>query len=423
MSSASKVIIALLLAYMISLAVPARTQEKFNLKPGARGDICLECHTDIQEKLKNPFVHTPVEIRECTGCHSPHASSHGKLLAEEVNKVCYVCHDSVVPTGAISTHRVVMEGNCVKCHDPHSAKNKFNLMRAGNELCLECHENIKSILTKVKYEHKPVKAGCLNCHMPHGSATAPTLLKEKVPSLCAKCHKTEDPVFTKVHMGYPVAQANCTVCHNPHGSSRPALLYDNMHMPVANKMCNQCHEAPSSPKPFRTLRAGFELCRGCHYEMVNDALAKNNLHWPILSGKGCLNCHNPHASKQNSLLKKPTMNLCETCHADTVQRSRAATTKHPPVEEGICTFCHSPHASDSIFLLTQTPIIELCSNCHDLSKHKVHAMGEKAIDPRNKNLTVECLSCHEPHGTNHKRMARFPIDYDLCIQCHIKFKR
>jgi predicted CXXCH cytochrome family protein len=44
---------------------------------------------------------------------------------------------------------------------------------------------------------------------------------------------------------------------------------------VANKACQQCHEAPSSPTPFKTRRPGYELCRGCHSAMVNDALNKN----------------------------------------------------------------------------------------------------------------------------------------------------
>jgi len=50
-------------------------QNKFKLKPGAQGKLCLECHDAFKEKLKNPFVHTPVKTGECTECHDPHSSS------------------------------------------------------------------------------------------------------------------------------------------------------------------------------------------------------------------------------------------------------------------------------------------------------------------------------------------------------------
>ena len=135
-------------------------------------------------------------------------------------------------------------------------------------------------------------------------------------------------------MNYPVAKARCTSCHDPHGSSKPGILWTNVHYPVANKMCNQCHLDASSPDALKIKRPGFELCRGCHADMVNETFGKNRIHWPLLDKVSCLNCHNPHAARQNALLKETMKTLCNSCHQDTARRQEKSLTKHKPIQEG-----------------------------------------------------------------------------------------
>ena len=419
----------------------AFSQNKFKLKPGAQGKLCLECHDAFKEKLKNPFVHTPVKMGDCTECHHPHSSSHGKLLDEDANKICSKCHEGIVPTNSKSNHKVVMEGNCVKCHDPHASNNKFVLLKAGNDLCFDCHKNIGNAVVKAKFKHHPVEKGCLNCHNAHSSAKASHLLKDNLVALCATCHPTDRPNFLKQHVNYPVAKSNCSSCHDAHGSNRAGILFDNVHAPVANKTCTQCHEASTSPGALKTKKAGFELCRGCHSTMMNDIFNKNRIHWPLVDRVGCLNCHEPHASPQKKLLVGETKTLCGKCHMDTLatqeklaerekQENAAAKGRvikgaltHNPVQEGNCEACHASHASDSAFLLKEPSITKLCESCHDWSKHTNHPMGEKVVDTRNKNLTMQCLSCHQSHGTGYRYLIPFPTFTDLCVQCHKKYKR
>lgn len=401
----------------------AYSQDKFRLKPGAKGKICLNCHVNFQDKLKNPFLHTPVKTGECSGCHNPHSSSHGKFLAENKEKVCYICHSSVIPETTSSTHKVVVEGNCILCHDPHGSNNKFNLLKAGNELCFGCHADMAESVKKAKFKHNPVERGCLTCHNPHASTQAGSLLKNSEPSLCTQCHKADKASFTARHMNYPVGNGRCTTCHNPHGSDRGAILYDNVHKPVANKMCNQCHVEPTSQNPFATKKPGYELCMGCHSNMMNETFSRKKMHSPLMSKKGCISCHNPHASKQASLLSEPMKELCGTCHSDTIQRQDRSQTKHQPIQDGSCTLCHQPHSSDNSFLLNQLPIEELCGTCHDWQKHSTHPIGEKVIDPRNSNLRVQCLSCHRSHGTEHKTFIYFSTISEMCTQCHTQYTR
>ena len=416
-------------------------QNKFKLKPGAQGKLCLECHDAFKEKLKNPFVHTPVKTGECTECHDPHSSSHGKLLDEDPNKICSKCHEGIVPKNSKSSHKVVMDGNCVKCHDPHASKNKFVLLKAGNELCFDCHKNIGNAVTKAKFKHSPVEKGCVGCHEPHASTKGNHLLKNDLTALCVSCHKTDQPNFSKQHMNYPVAKSDCSSCHDAHGSNRAGILFDNVHAPVASKTCTQCHEASASPDALKTKKAGFELCRGCHSTMMNDTLNKNRIHWPLVDKVGCLNCHEPHASPQKKLLTGDMKTLCGKCHIDTMAKQEKLAAKekqenaaakgrvikgamtHNPIQEGNCEACHFSHASDNAFLLKQASTVKLCEACHDWSKHTNHPMGEKIIDSRNKNTTMQCLSCHMSHGTGYRYMVTFPTVTDLCTQCHKQLKR
>jgi predicted CXXCH cytochrome family protein len=411
---------ALPAAAVAAVAPPADT---FHLKAGARGALCLSCHTDFQDTVKRPFVHTPVKSGACTVCHDPHASSHGKLLAENAGAICASCHGRLVPEKARSVHAPVAAGQCVRCHDPHASKNRANLIAAGNDLCAACHAGTAKSASEVKFKHPPAEKNCLGCHDPHASAKSEFLLRKEVPALCADCHRTDQPVFAKQHMNYPVAKARCTSCHDPHGSNTGGVLWATIHPPVINKMCNQCHQEASSPGALGLKKIGFELCRGCHSALVNDALSKNRLHWPAVDRVGCLNCHNPHASAQKALLKVPTKLLCGRCHADTIARQEKSVAKHQPIDEGNCVACHSPHASDNVFLLKGPNVVGLCGTCHNWKEHSSHPIGERAIDPRNKNLALDCLSCHRSHGSPFKSFASFDTTADLCLQCHQNVRR
>jgi len=397
---------------------PENIESKFNLKPGAQQKVCLTCHADFEEKLKKAFVHTPIKKGGCTACHNPHTSHYPKQLEAEASSLCLTCHKAMLPAGARSTHKVAAEGKCVQCHDPHASDNKFNLLKSGNDLCYGCHKDKAEAIAKVKFKHKPVEQGCVTCHNPHASAKAAALLKEDPPALCKGCHQTDKPIFVKQHLNYPAGGSRCSMCHSVHGSDQAGLIYPTVHQPFARRMCNQCHGNASDPNPLTLKKTGFELCRGCHSTVVNEMFSKNRLHVATVGKDGCLNCHSPHASPQRDLLKEQTVPLCGKCHADTIQRQEKSPTKHEPIQEGMCTVCHSPHASDNPLLFTQASTIEMCGTCHDWQKHSTHPIGEKVIDKRNKNLTMQCISCHRAHGTEYKHMLPTSTVSDLCTQCH-----
>jgi predicted CXXCH cytochrome family protein len=415
----------ILMLAILPAALTASAEDRtlqFRLKPGANGAVCLGCHTDFAETVKKAYVHTPVKKNDCAGCHNPHTSSHGKLLAEEPNRICATCHGSVVPAKAASVHKPVAEGKCTGCHDPHASAFPKNLVREGNALCFGCHKSMEASVGKAKYRHAPVSRSCLACHLSHASQKNPTLLKGEVPGLCLGCHKVETPQFLKKHMNYRVGKSNCTSCHDPHGSDSPGMLLSTVHRPVQNRQCGQCHEEPSGDT-IALKKNGMELCKSCHAGMISGVMEKNRQHWPLFSKKSCLSCHSPHAAPRKGLLRESTLTLCGSCHADTLKRQDHSATEHPPVKEGECSACHDPHGSDNPFFFIKPTIPDLCGTCHDWQKHSTHPVGEKFRDPRNKNLSVQCLSCHRSHGTEYKHLIPFSATTELCTQCHDQYKR
>ena len=396
--------------------------ERYRLKPGATGKVCLSCHVDFEQTLERKHVHTPVAAGNCADCHDPHASEHGKLLAVEPEAICLTCHADIVPAEPRSAHDAVVAGRCVECHDPHASDAPNGLRAQGNALCLGCHEPLARALAASEHKHAPVEADCLGCHMPHASQAAPALLAQQVPGLCVKCHDTRQESFRREHGGYPVEHSDCTSCHDPHGSNRKGILWANVHEPVSRKMCAQCHAAPDSADATAVKRAGAELCRGCHSELLTETFARSQVHWPVVDHRGCANCHEPHASKEPKLLARAEGELCSGCHPDVTRRLATSKVKHPPNADGTCVTCHGPHSSNEAFLLAGSAV-EVCGNCHDWGKHSAHPMGEQAADPRNPNLTVDCLSCHRTHGSPFDKLAHFDPQQELCVQCHTELAR
>jgi predicted CXXCH cytochrome family protein len=181
---------------------------------------------------------------------------------------------------------------------------------------------------------------------------------------------------------------------------------------------------PVPPAGHLALKAsGTELCRGCHGPMVAGVLGKNRVHLPVLAGRGCLGCHAPHASTQDALLAAPQKTLCGSCHGDTIQRDVRAGSHHEPVKAGQCTACHDPHGGDQALLPKKADGVALCGTCHDWAQHSAHPIGPKVIDPRNPNLTLECLSCHRSHGTEFKKLMPSAKHSELCTACHEQYRR
>ncbi len=377
----------------------------------AFADSCVTatCHPAIGG-LKN--LHQPVKDGDCLACHHQTVKEHpikgGKsfALAAKGAELCNQCHDAMGKKKV--AHAPVKEGDCLACHNPHGSANRYLLSVSDDqtELCLGCHDGAPF---KQKYVHGPVGAGdCTACHLPHESGEK-GLLKKASRELCLTCHDDFAKAMqtaTRVHP--PVLTKPCTACHDPHSSANPFVLKAKMP----------------------------DLCIGCHVTIGKKLASVKIVHKPLMEGKGCGNCHATHFAKAKGLLAGDEKSLCLGCHnADTVgapplrniaKEVAAGKSLHGPIQKNRCSGCHDPHGSDFPSLLTgnypsslYAPYTEgtydLCLKCHDnnllhfpdttmYTKFRNGNRNLHYVHVTDKRKGRSCRICHEPHGTDGKKL-------------------
>ncbi|MEK6674901.1 MAG: cytochrome c3 family protein [Planctomycetota bacterium] len=257
----------------------AGEEHKFRLARTG-GELCTECHEDVTKDL--PFVHGPVAVGACTACHQAHSSNLAHLLVREEKNLCVECHSAIqerLGTGS-HVHRPVSEG-CLGCHQGHGAKNKMMLSTEAPRLCLDCHGEIETLLSDNPHQHGPVGKGeCAACHDPHGSVNAALLAQdyppkfyapfvEKAYSLCFECHESE--AFTEkltdkatgfrdgtrnlhyLHVNQSVKGRTCRACHDPHATKNSKQILESV--PFGTWKI---------PLNFKETEIGGSCAPGCH---------------------------------------------------------------------------------------------------------------------------------------------------------------
>jgi predicted CXXCH cytochrome family protein len=269
-----------------------------------------------------------------------------------------------------------------------------------------------------KHPHPPFETGnCLLCHGPHASAE-PALLNVPSTKICVTCHNLDAPQIKRAHAPFSMEKVACEQCHNPHGSDNKGLIKSIAHEPFARARCGSCHQITGGD-PKKTNVVGKDLCLTCHAKM-SQVLKEKQVHPPVAGGQ-CTACHTPHASERKGLLAGKERGVCLSCHAKVDERFKTAKSFHPEkAAEGRCTACHKPHSSDQPALLAGETL-KLCGTCHSNHASLSHPMGAGIIDPRN-NQPVNCLSCHDPHGTPHDKFLRGSQRRELCIECHKQYR-
>lgn len=72
--------------------------------------------------------------------------------------------------------------------------------------------------------------------------------------------------------------------------------------------------------------------------------------------------------------------------------------------------------------------LQACLNCHKKHSHPLNVPPKMGmiIPPEYPVLPdgrISCASCHAPHGSDHTKLTRKDFQYDLCVGCHIEFKK
>lgn len=179
-----------------------------------QSELCFSCHD--RSKLSGKYVHAPVSMGYCTGCHNPHNSEYPKLLKAAAGEVCFICHDKSGFRKKI-VHGPVSAGMCIVCHSPHASEERALLRNKPAVLCFNCHPEVtreRHVTAdtrhplgayekidedkRVEYVKKiikdPARPGkefyCGSCHDPHSADTKYLLRYQPVTmfDLCKKCH-------------------------------------------------------------------------------------------------------------------------------------------------------------------------------------------------------------------------------------------
>ena len=145
---------------------------------------CIGCHRDIRGEIMKPSHHPIIEGKvACHDCHDPHGAMTPVMLkAESYQDLCTSCHaDKRGPW--IHEHPPVME-NCATCHTPHGSSHNRLLAQKPPALCMDCHPgghthgiyDGRGTIPGVNPSNIRVEgSGCVNCHRQiHGSNAPPS---------------------------------------------------------------------------------------------------------------------------------------------------------------------------------------------------------------------------------------------------------
>jgi predicted CXXCH cytochrome family protein len=214
-------------------------QRRVGLKAGASSRdtaaLCITCHEDIGERLKQPYRHAPVAAGNCTACHDPHGSPFRYQLPDESTRACTTCHEDIAQALAEKHVHEPTATSCQICHDPHAASRPWQMRAPGNTVCLACHVDA------------PVDAALIDDAMLFGRhpsdkvrrlvATGPRIALDA--SLVSGHPTIAHPVDARPDPNHKGRTLGCASCHNPHGSAGGKLF--RFGATSVSSLCVRCH--------------------------------------------------------------------------------------------------------------------------------------------------------------------------------------
>ncbi len=153
-------------------------------------------------------------------------------------------------------------------------------------------------------------------------------------------------------------------------------------------------------------KPGSRTCvNDCHREIVGSTF----MHGPAQTDCGTCHVAGGDPKDHKFFFVVPKDQLCLRCHALPREGSM-----HAPVANGMCLDCHDPHGSEHRRLLVADPKRDLCIRCHsqDIAR-KEFVHGPVAVGA--------CIVCHKPHSSPHPSLL-VSDSRELCLTCHAEIQ-
>ncbi len=160
-------------------------------------------------------------------------------------------------------------------------------------------------------------------------------------------------------------------------------------------------EVAVAGRPAGTMAPGATcVSAGCHTSLVSARF----VHGVLRAPGGCRLCHEDDRGGHVFPLVRPGNDGCTVCHGD-VTGNRAH--QHGAIAVA-CISCHDPHASEHAALRTAATVADQCAACHPPESHAV---------PHGPFATGACVACHDPHESDHPSLLRAE-GAEQCYLCH-----
>lgn len=261
-----------------------------------------------------------------------------------------------------------------------------------------------------------VAAGGLQAHEELLDKLAAGEYSRRGADTCLGCHDAEEP--------FPTLDVFRTVHGHP-GIDGSPFARNGSSDPPAGLQCEACH-GPIGEHGRQLLPDGVErepilnfgsrsnagpalqngLCLQCHrtYERARWTGSAHER-----ADMACADCHRIHAETDAVRTLSGQNRTCWGCHRD-VAADAFKRSAHP-LRDGqlVCRDCHDPHGTDNRKLNVRATASETCHTCHAELRGPFLWEHPPAME--------DCMLCHLPHGSNQPALlVRRPPQ--LCQACH-----
>jgi len=336
--------------------------------PGSVKDSCTVCHDS-----HNPYIATiDGQLMDCYRCHNENTSLPDVQSEFNDNPTNPSRSKSIHPIKFDPTGTTPYYVECLKCHD--QTKHMQGHVRLRKDPSHFVNYTSDAEVWTSPVSSRTVNQFCLECHGP-GTAVASSFWRggtEHVPPKLPAGHVNGAHFVNGTLL--------CTDCHEYHGSKNLGLRKNARG--DEETFCYSCHSDPAKSKDGVNVQSKF-IGTASHHQVAKTEQGANG------TKVECEDCHNPHVVTRPD----PVVNVDDKNTA-------------VPSDRTFCIGCHDSGGAAGVKFpgfSTGRSAPEWNTSTGKWNRWDKGAYAGSSHDVKG----VECLDCHDPHGSP---------NYDLLLQ-------